>query len=161
MKKAKPRFRQFSRNGEAQSFADIPEQHVGALNLIDRRFESPRDSFLDETLLQPDAKVSADNFHDVFGFERSGTLQKLPQKNRLGGWPARGRNLRKHMLHFGQLQFRQLHSDHRETRFRLRHQRLGCDRSCIAMPAIDLGQLGFGFSRELANHPPQERTAHL
>ena len=74
MEKPEPCFGQLSCGRQAQSFADIAEQHVGALDLIERRFESPGDGFLDETFFQTDAQVSADDLHNVLGFERSRSL---------------------------------------------------------------------------------------
>ena len=78
----------------------IAEQHVGALHLIERRFESLRDGLFHETLFQTDAQISADDFHDVFGFERRGAPEKLPQQSTLSrAGPARGGNLGERALH--------------------------------------------------------------
>ena len=74
MEKPKACFGKLARRRQPQSFANIAEQHVRALDFAERRFERSGDRFLNETLFQTDAKVSADDLHDVLGFERSGSL---------------------------------------------------------------------------------------
>ena len=93
---------QFSRGGQVQSFAEIAEQHVGALDEVKGRFESTSDGFFYETFFQTDAQVSADNLHDVFGFERSGSLEKRAQKRSFGGRPTGRSDPGKCSLYFGE-----------------------------------------------------------
>jgi hypothetical protein len=139
MEEAEACLGQFSRGGQAQSFAEIAEQHVGALDLVEGFVESASDRFLDETFFQADAQVAADDFHDVLGFERSGSLKKRAQKSAaLAAGPRAAAISANASLHFGE----------REAGIRLCGKRLGCDRSGIAMPAINFGQFGLGFSRE-------------
>ena len=102
VKKSQPCIGQLSRGGQPQRFANVAEQHVGTLHQIDRRVESLRDGLFHQTFLQTDAQVSADDFHDVLGFERHRALEQLPQQSRFGGGATRGRNFGERVLHRGQ-----------------------------------------------------------
>jgi len=54
-----------------------PSSMLRAFHLVERRVESLSNSFLHETFFQTQSKVSADDFHDVFGFEWRGPLKQL------------------------------------------------------------------------------------
>src|SRR5450755_4433440 len=101
MKKADSRFLQRSRRSQPKSRPNIAEQHVGPLDLVEGSFKSAGDSFLDQTLFEPDAQVSADDLHDVFRFERRGWFQELAETSGLWGWSSGAGDLEKRLLHFG------------------------------------------------------------
>jgi hypothetical protein len=119
--------------------------------LIERRFECASDGFFNETLFQSDPQVSADDFHDVLRFDRDGTLEKLAQEMRLGGWPASGGDLGKDLLHF----------EERETSFGPFGERLGGYRAGIAVLTIDFCELNFRPFRKLRDYAPQQRSSDL
>ena len=52
-------------SGEQRGRADIAGEHVRPANGIDSSFECLGDRRLDETFLQPDAKLADQNLHDV------------------------------------------------------------------------------------------------
>ena len=62
--------RQLPGRGETSGLADIAEQHVRFLHVVERRLESARDRFFDETFAQADAEIAGQDFHEVLRFER-------------------------------------------------------------------------------------------
>src|SRR5580692_11841342 len=144
MKHPQLRFCQLSLGGKPQSLSQIAEQHVGALHLIKRSFERARNRFFDQTFFEADAKVSANNLHDVFCFERRDSPKKFAQKRSLRSRSACNGDCGKYLLQFGEQQ----------TRFWLRRQRLAGDRSGVAKLSVYLGQFRLGFSRQLTYDAP-------
>src|SRR5580704_2608703 len=98
MKKSQPSVGQLSLRCEPQSFANVAEQHVGALHLIERRVESLRNSLFHQAFFQTDAQVSTDDFYDVLGSERRGALEQLPQQGAFSRGAARASNLSEGLL---------------------------------------------------------------
>ncbi len=71
---------EISSRGAAKGFADVAEQHVGALHLGNRIAERLGDSFFDKGFAQADAKVAAHDLDDVLGLERREFVHQQPNE---------------------------------------------------------------------------------
>src|ERR1035438_1966284 len=73
--------------------------------------------------------------------------------SRFGRWSPRASDFKERMLHFGE----------RDTGlcFRTCPKCLSGHGAKVAMSAINLTQLGLGFSGKIADQPPQQRSPHL
>jgi len=151
MEDARPGFRKFADIRQQQGFTDIAEQHVRALDLVERDFECLRNRLFHQTFFKANAKISADDLDDVLGLDRHGLLKQITKQESLGRRPTRGSHLIERCLHVLQ----------RQDGLRFCRQNIGSDRSRVAMPAIAFGEILFGFPGKLSNRPPQERTANL
>src|SRR5579871_6698665 len=74
--------------GEDRGFSNVAKQHVGALNRGKRAVVCFRNCLLDETLFQPDPKISSHDLDDVLGFERCDPREQLAYKSGFGGWAS-------------------------------------------------------------------------
>ena len=86
--------------GEAQGFANVAQQHVGALDPVERSFECAGDRLFDETFFQADAQISGDDLDDVLGFERRGLFEKMAQERGFGGGSTSGGDGGEGLLYF-------------------------------------------------------------
>src|SRR5579872_32202 len=79
---------QLAFSGKDCGFSDVAKQHVGALNRGKRAVVCSRNCLLDETLFQPDPKVSCHDLDNVLGFERCDPREQLAYKSGFGGWAS-------------------------------------------------------------------------
>ncbi len=74
--------------GQAQGFADVAGQHIGALHLGQGLVEGHGDSLLHQVFPQADAQVAGDDFDDVLGFEGRRTAKQFFEQGQLRRRPA-------------------------------------------------------------------------
>ena len=73
---------------QPRRFANVAQQQIGPLYVVERRVERLCQRFFHEALLQSDAQVAGENFDEKFCFRRRASVQRANEQWQLGRRPA-------------------------------------------------------------------------